>query len=241
MVRKSDTFTFVSTMNQEYFDIVGTDMINSFLNYTEDFDLRIYAENINTAMPIDDRIDYYDWNVSCKSNWLEYTNKTTDNKNQKFAKKGFAFIHAMKTVTTKYLIWIDADMEFLQNTNTDIILGTIRKNLIGLFDHSYLGRGVNGYSAESGYVILNTTHKNYKKFVQLYENYYNMPTKPEGIENWWDGQICMLAASKFKKVHNLSNYKINPLSHTPINHSYLGKYITHHKGKKAKIKIKALQ
>ena len=220
-------------MNQEYFDVVGATMIDSFLQYTpKDFELRIYAENIMCSLPLDNRITYYDWNVSCKSVWQAYKRKTDDAKNIKFAKKGFAFLHAMKTVDTRYLVWIDADIQFLKHTSVDFFLKTINKNLIGLFDHSYLNKP--GYSAESGYVILDTAHKDYTKFVELYEHYYTVDTKPKEIELWYDGQVCMLAASHFKKVYNLSNIAYNKTTHTPMNESPMNKFMIHHKGKPAK-------
>lgn len=220
-------------MNQDYFDTVGADMIDSFLAYTpEDFELRIYAENLTGDIPLSDRIIYYDWNVSCKIQWQQYKSKTNDAKNIKFAKKGFAFLHAMKTVDTRYIIWIDADVHFLKKADRTFFINTINKNLIGLFDHSYLG--INGYSAESGYVILDTAHKDYKKFVDYYEYYYTLSSKPQKIDRWYDGQVCMLSASHFKKVYNLSNLAYNKDTHTPMNNSPMNEFLIHHKGKPAK-------
>lgn len=221
-------------MNQEYFDVVGKDMISSFLLYTK-FKLRIYAENLDTIVT-DDRITYYDWNVSCKHNWQQFKQKTNDNKSIKFAKKGFAFLHALKTVTEKFIIWIDADLKFLKNIDESVIKKTIGTNLIGLFDHSYLN--AEDYSAESGYVILNTQHSDYNKFVQFYEQYYSTPEKPQQISKWYDGQVCMLAASHFKDVNNLSKLCDDKTTHTPLNYCPLNEYIIHYKGKKTKRFIK---
>lgn len=211
-------------------------MIESFLRHTKHFDLRIYAENIISLLPKDNCISYYDWNVSCKSNWLKFKSKTDDAKSIKFAKKGFAFLHAMQTVTTKYLVWIDADIKFLSDIDSKIITDTIKKKLIGYFDHSYLN--LQGYSAESGYVILDTNHTNYKEFVKLYMHYYTVDQKPNEIEKWYDGQVCALTASHFKEVYNLSKLSYNTTTHTPLNESPLNKYILHHKGKKRKRFIK---
>ena len=234
---KTADFCFVSTMNQEYFDIVGKDMISSFLLYTK-FLLRIYAEDLTTIVS-DNRITYYDWNVSCKHSWQKFKQKTSDAKSIKFAKKGFAFLHALKTINEKYIIWVDADLKFLKHIDEKIIKQTIGSNLIGLFDHSYLNLG--GYSAESGYVILNTHHTDYNKFVELYEYYYSVDKKPEQLANWYDGQVCMLAASHFDNVYNLSTLSYNKTSHTPLNYCPLNEYIIHYKGKKTKRFIKNTQ
>lgn len=227
-------------MNQEYYDIVGQNLINSFLKYSPaNSYLKIYAEDITADIPKDIKLKYYDWNISCKHDWLKFKNKTSDNKSVKFAKKGFAFLHALKTTNEKYIIWIDADILLLKHIDSKFIKNTIKDNLIGLFDHSYLD--LDGHSAESGYVILNTQHSNYKNFVNLYEQYYTCDTKPNGITHWYDGQVCMLAAHHFNEVYNLSDMRYNNSTHTPLNDSPLGEYIIHYKGKKTKRFIKNTQ
>lgn len=221
-------------MNQDYFDTVGQNMIAGFLDYTpDDFELHIYAENITTDITVDYRIKYFDWNKACYNNWLSFSKKTKDTKSIKFAKKGFAFLHAMENTTAKYLIWVDADIEFLKKITNKIINKTINNKLIGIFDHSYLGS--TGYSAESGYVILNTSHKYYKDFVNTYRYYFTLDGKPAEIEKWYDGQVCMLAASKFKNdIFNLSLLAYNKDTHTPLNYCLLNEYMIHHKGPRAK-------
>tara|TARA_B110000503_G_scaffold26175_1_gene41245 strand:+ start:633 stop:1376 length:744 start_codon:yes stop_codon:yes gene_type:complete len=228
-------YTFVSTMNQKYFDRIGQYMLLSFFKYTNlNFEFHLYAEDIISNIPNNLSLKIFDWNVSCKHNWVEFCKKTTSSKDHKFAKKGFAFIHAMENANSEKLIWLDADILFLKMFDKKIIDSTILKNkLIGLFDHSYLKDTV-GYSAESGYVILNCNHPEYKNFVTQYKEYYTGPNKPAEIETWWDGQVCMLAASKFADhVYNLSNLRTDN-SHTPLNSSSLSEYFIHCKGKKTK-------
>ena len=229
-------------MNQEYFDIVGKNMIDSFLQYTpDDFELHVYAENITSDIPLNYKLKYYDWNITCYKDWLEFSKKTDDSKSIKFAKKGFAFLHALENINTEKLVWLDADILFLQETNKNIIDSTLPKDyMIGLFDHSYLNN--KGFSAESGYVIIDTKHKSYKDFVNTYKKYYTVNSKPREIERWYDGQVCMLAASKFDKlVYNLSKLRYNDVTHTPLNDSPLNKYMIHYKGKKTKRFIKNTQ
>ena len=225
------SFCFVSTMNQEYYNVVGKEMIDSFLQYTpENFSMRIYAENVEGILPKDFRLDYYDWNVYCKKPWENFITKTDNKKEHKFAKKGFAFLHALLTIDERYFVWVDADIVFKKTINDKIIKDTIKNNFIGLFDHSYLNK--KGYSAESGYVIIDTEHSQFKDFCKTYEEYYT--TRPTEIKHWWDGQVLMLAASKFKKIRNLSQHRTDDKTHTPLNDSYLGEYIYHMKGKFAK-------
>ena len=226
-------------MNESIYNHIGSHMIKSFLTYAPlCAELHLYAENITSN--ITDKIKIFDWNVSCKENWTNF--KSTSTKDRKFAKKGFAFIHAMETADCEYLIWVDSDILFLKSFTEELIKSTLpNKKLIGIFDHSYIETG---YSAESGYVILNCNHKEYNNFVELYKKYYFADTKPDEITNWWDGQICMLAASQFHNyVYNLSDLRTED-THTPLNTSPLSEYFIHCKGKKkqyleqAKIKNK---
>lgn len=215
-------------MNESIYNHIGSFMLQSFFEYApSNTEMHLYAENISSQIIDNTRLKIYDWNVSCKSEWDNF--KSNNSKERKFAKKAFAFLHSMKNCNTDYLIWIDSDILFLKSFNEKIIQSTINKSLIGLFDQSYIEPG---YSAESGYVILNCKHKHYNKFVATYENYYLAETKPDEIKHWWDGQVCMLAASKFTKhINNLSELRTE-YSHTPLNSSPLAEYFIHCKGKK---------
>ena len=230
---KKRKYTFVTTMNQSYYDLCGKRMIDTFLEYADpNFELCVIAEDV--ASRFDNRIKVYDWNYICKLDWQNFCSKTNNNKEQKFAKKGFAFLYSLKNIGTHRLIWLDSDIIFHNNFDSSIIENTIKNKMIGLFDHKYLGD--KGYSAESGYVILDKKHIEYQNFVDKYEMYYIIETKPEQIQRWYDGQVCMLAASHFEKyVFDLSTYKYEHVdTHTPLNHCPLNYYFTHNKGPEKK-------
>lgn len=221
-------------MNQDYYDLCGKRMMDTFLQHADsDFELCVIAENVESTF--DSRIKVYDWNYICKPDWQNFCIKTNNSKEQKFAKKGFAFLYALKHIVTDRLIWIDSDIIFHNKFDGSIIDNTLKKGkLVGLFDHSYLDN--TGYSAESGYVVFNKKHAEYNNFVDKYEMYYTMNSKPEQIQRWYDGQVCMLAASHFEKhVFNLSNMRYkNVDTHTPLNHCPLNYYFTHDKGPEKK-------
>ena len=83
------------------------------------------------------------------------------------------------------------------------------------------------YSSESGFVIVNKNHKDFTKFVNLYKASY--VNKPKEIQKWYDGQVCMFAAShvKYKDLSLLSDDKN---THTPLNTCMLNEYMLHEKG-----------
>jgi len=221
-------------MNQEYYDLCGKRMLDTFLEYADPkFEICVFAENVISNF--NNRIKVYDWNHVCRKDWETFCTKTQNSKEVKFAKKGLAFLYALKNIKTDKLIWIDSDIIFHQKFDGSIIDLTLGKGkLIGLFNHAYLELG--GYSAETGYVIINQKHSEYNNFIDKYEMYYKMENKPEQIQKWYDGQVCMLAANHFEKyVFDLSRYRHKHVdTHTPLNHCPLSDYFTHDKGPEKK-------
>lgn len=217
---------FVTTMDQYYYDSVGKVMLNSFLDCTpSNFNINIYAENITSTFPKTDRLKLYDWNHCIFLTWNSWKNKTNNKKEIKFGKKGFAFIHALENISADYIVWTDADIFYLQNFDTSLIKYCCSsKYTIGLFSHNYLGEGI---SAESGFVVVNKKHTKFNLFLETYKNAYNH--KPDEIEKWYDGQVCMYAANSVD-YFDLSLTKHFVDTHTPINHCPLNQYMLHEKG-----------
>lgn len=235
-------YAFINSQDQRYFDTIGKYMLKSFLMYApKNFDLYFYNEGIKNLEGLDEYENFHniDWNKTCESDWQKFANKCSDNSAQKFAKKGWASIHGWRNITADYIVWLDADLLFYKHFNEDVIDITINENkLIGLFDHAYTKsryEDKGGFSAETGYVVLNRNHCNFNNFVDEYQRLYELETKPSEIVSWWDNQICMLAASKFMPdVFDLSTLRFHDKTQTPMNHSPLAEYFGHQKGKSKK-------
>jgi hypothetical protein len=234
-------YAFITSMDQRYYDMIGSYMIKSFIKYApKDFTLHLYAENITSELPNISNLKIYDWNTVCREDWDKFAVKTDDNSAKKFGKKGWASIHAWENIDADYLIWLDADLLFHKSFDESVIRKTIKKNmLIGLFNHEYLAHVKNekpiGFSAETGYVILNKRHKDFDKFVQKYRETYELDFKPSQIVKWWDNQICMYVANMFKEhVYDLSSLRLTDKTQTPLNRSELTEYFSHQKGKSKK-------
>ena len=152
---------FVSTMDQYYFDRFGCFMIDSFLKNTPDnFVLHLYAEKINSKFTKTDKLKVYDWNHVCLKNWKDFCNKTENKKEVKFAKKGFAFLHALENIKGDYIIWVDADIFFKQKIDTAI------QNFNNQF------KKVTGKDPTQGLTtISNDAVKLYNAITQLAKNY----------------------------------------------------------------------
>lgn len=228
-------------MNQHYYDHIGRFMLESFLKYApKHFVLHLYAEDITSELPKVNNLVVYDWNKVCKADWEKFAAKTEDNSAKKFAKKGWTSIHAWENIDADYLIWLDADLLFHKPFDESIIKKTIKKNmLIGLFNHAYIAHSKNeipkGFSAETGYVIIDKRHKDFLNFVKKYRDIYELPSKPNDIVKWWDNQICMMVANMYKEhVFDLSVLRTTDKTQTPLNLSELSEYFSHQKGKSKK-------
>jgi len=235
-------YTFITSMNQAYWDHIGKYMILSFLKYAPlHFKIHLYAEDITAELPQADNLIVHDWNVDCNPSWEKFAANTQDAAAQKFGKKGWASIHAWENIEADRLVWLDADLLFLKEFNEEIFDLTLPEGkLIGLFDHNYIAvkRGIveTQPSAETGYVILDCNHKSFKSFVKQYRETYELPEKPDTLYRWWDNQICMLVANNHRPhVYDLSELRNKGAkTQTPLNHSPLAEYFIHQKGKSKK-------
>ena len=109
-------YQFITSMHKEYFDHIGQVMIQSWLKYwnRKNMTLTIYAEGFKHDFN-DDRIVWKDWSECCKENhniFVKISAGKTPGSAPKFAKKGFAFLHAMENVDADRLVWLDADLLF---------------------------------------------------------------------------------------------------------------------------------
>ena len=217
-------FEYVTTMDQHYYDNVGRYMLNSFLKYSpSNCRINVYAENVNSKFTETDKLKVYDWNHVIRPQWKQF--KSDVQKEIKFAKKGLTFIHALENIDTDYLIWSDADVMYRKEFKTKLITELCpKKYCVALFSHNYLGEC---YSAESGFVIVNKKHKHFSQFLNTYKNAYI--NKPHEIKKWYDGQVCMYAASHFK-YKDLSDLSTDKNTHTPLNKCFLNEYMLHEKG-----------
>ena len=235
-------FACMTSMHQAYFDHIGNHMIESYKTYwPKDIPLYLYAENMDYNDP-SGHVITVDWNETCRKNWKTFAIKSDDSRAHRFGKKAYASMHGWRNVDADFIIWLDADMLFQKQITEEVLQKTLSESqLVGLFDNDYqrIHRGEEPvrtkWSAESGYVIVNKKHKNFKQFVDRYQEIYDLPKKPEEITNWWDNETLMLSAKDFiSEVHDLSQYRTTNKTQTPLNKCFLADYMSHFKGKSKK-------
>ncbi len=237
-------YEFVTSMHKPYFDHIGSVMIESWLKYWNDYDgkLIIYGEGFYHDFKTE-KIIWKDWDENCNTYHTDFASKIKGPA-VKFAKKGFSFLDSMKKTDSEKLIWVDADLLFYKTMPTEKFDTLIPQDkLISCFDQfyanhpnytqeEYLNKDNRGYGAESGFVILNTQHKNYTEYVNEYNSLYTSETSHPLHTNWYDSTIVMLAARNFlNDIEDLSKYRTTNKTQTPLNKSWMAEYFNHQKAK----------
>lgn len=220
----------VTSMSRSYYEFIGKYMIESWSKFWAT-DLIIYSEDdlsfLNSA-----NIFYKDWNSPCLSLWNNFCKMPVHESEKKFAKKGFASLESWKSLDSKKIIWIDADMIFRKSVSSNVLDKLLPNDkLISLFTHNYCPGRYNGLSSESGFYIINTQHIDFKNFILEYERIYTSNFVPTEISSLGDHKILALTASRFQdQVEDLSKYRTTDKTTTPLNHSWLSEYMNHYKG-----------
>ena len=236
---------FITSMHKPYFDHIGSVMIESWLKYWKDYDCKliVYGEgfyhNFNS-----DKIIWRDWDEHCLESHNSYSQKTKG-PCLTFAKKGFAFLDSMKQASSDRLIWVDADLLFFKKFPIAKFEELLPENkLIAFFDQFYLNnpdytpeeytnlKTRPGFGAESGFIIVNTKHKDYKEYVNEYDQLYNSEVKHELITHWYDSEVVVIAARNFlNQIEDLSKHRTTNKTQTPLNKSWLSEFFSHQKAK----------
>lgn len=238
-------FQFVTSMHRPYFDHIGSVMIESWLKYWGDLDceLVVYGENFSADFN-SKKIVWKDWNRLCKDQH-EVFSKKINGPAVKFAKKGFAFLDAMKNTSADRLVWADADLLFYKFPPEDRFYDLVPADkLIAFFDQYYLlnpsytveeytnRKTRKTYGAESGFVIINPSHTNYHEYVQNYELLYTADKMPKYMDIWYDTEVLVLAARNFlSEVEDLSQLRTTNKTQTPMNRTWISEFVNHQKAK----------
>lgn len=213
----------VTTMNQNYYDIIGKLMIKTWLNrFPDNYILHLYLEDM--TLDIDDpRIVVEDWKeVQDLYNIWKDTRFSEHPRHQKFTKKAITQIAAWRKIKTGKMFWIDADVIFIDNIPRDLF-----DKILG--DYPLASWGAKYF--ESGTVWINLDHPDFEKIKEKYESIY---IGPDGIpygERWYDGELLGIAVQQ-SGVRYLDLYPLAPKSSTPLNKSWIGKYMQHFKAKR---------
>ncbi len=239
-------YSCVTSQTPNIYNHLGSHMIDTWLRcWPAESQLTIYAENVNIKQQ-DPRIRVLDWHEHCSEDYHNFrTNITRDKRTSRFAKKGFSFLHFLENETADNLVWLDSDLLFYKQIPESLLESLLPNNkLIALFDCYYQenpeytteqyndcqSRG--RMAAESGFVIINKNNSCYDEYVKNYRTLYTSAEPHPALWKRYDGEICLVAACEFlDQVEDLSKHRNTNKTQTPLNRSWLGEYVSHHKGR----------
>lgn len=145
----------------------------------------------------------------------------------RFAHKVYSIFHCASNCDAEILIWMDADM-ICHNKITE---NTLEHLIPNEKDLCFLGR--EGKFSECGLYSLNLSHKQTKRFLKLFQNYYDDAENGIFTLDEWHDSFVFDAIRKNVSLNELdwSKNLIKGEGHPLINSAW-GAYLDHLKGKR---------
>ena len=227
----NNTYKFISSMNQSYYNTCGHAMLESFSKFNTDHTLYLYNEDFS---PQFDNVILQDWNLGQD---YEKFQSTWPSKSavSKFSKKGFSIIHAMYNLDCDYLIWIDADCVITKDFDQKFLNQIANKKTLSSHFSVWHNKNDKTYhSCETGFFVLNMKHSLFEKFRSTYRKIY-VNQETDNLRRFYDGEVYGETVSRLDGdwMNNLNTGKHK----TPMPRSIVKDYLTHFKGKSLKNKV----
>ena len=243
-------YTVVTTFNEEGYKQYGQRMIQTFLeHWPQEVTLVVYAEGCEVAQSAANlvirNIDTVDNLTVFKEAWRDVPQANGDVSTDpvrsrrrdsgkgfkwdavRFAHKVYSIFHCTRTVSSDWLIWMDADTV----GHSAVALGDLDRLCPPDRDLCFLGRA--GKYSECGLYAMNLNTVNTKTFLQRFQRMYD--DAENGIfklEEWHDSFVFD-AVRKLSVLNELnwSQGIITGEGHPLINSAW-GAYLDHLKGKR---------
>ncbi|MDF1792209.1 MAG: class I SAM-dependent methyltransferase [Thalassobaculaceae bacterium] len=236
------SITAITTFNANGLETYGRKFIDSFdRHWDTDVSLIVYSEGFELAPP-SDRIQTVDLPSASRnlmvfknhySNQPQTTGRVDGGYNYnfdavRFAHKMFAMFDARRRVSTRYLIWLDGDIE----TRRAVPASLVDDVLPGDAAVAYLGRG--GRHSETGFLCFDLEHPEMGEFFRTMERFY-LTGEIFNLNAWHDCEIFDVTRSVFAAQGKIvcNNLSKDAISSDPFLESPLGGYMTHFKGTEA--------
>lgn len=232
--------TIITSMNQEYYDLIGRILVDSF-QQTWDQKLIVYSEDI-------DNIDSVEVRKFQSQNLNEYLDYIGNHRSRGFAYKVFAWIDAARNCDTEWLLWLDADSCCIRKPDTRLYDSLFPNNHICSYMKTVMYKDKHGWqgkhNCDSAIISFNTKTDQSKKFIDEFERLYtskeidNRELYPKPNDTH-----AFVKCIEDADLNGFNSYNLNPndKSLSPIKETVLGDYFRHFKaGRKDKTKIQGV-
>lgn len=236
----TQAWTCFTSFNRRLYDIISAEMVQSWIyHWPQDARLVVYVED-NVQLPQDPRITVIDWNKACGEMYstvdalAQQLPAWQSDHTRRYTKKAMTFMHFLGQ-QPGLVCWLDADLLTVKTVPQDLLdRAHSTASVVSLFDGSRVkDDGTRPWTAESGFVLINTEHALFNDFLERYSDYYLNPRMPAHATEYWDGEILMHAARECGSWFDLRS-QCQGKSSTPIHAHWLGQYFVHMKSKRKK-------
>lgn len=219
-------YAFITSMNLDYYHHCGELMLASFQKKSK-HPLFVYNEDFNPK--VKDSVTLMYWNLG--KQYDEFQERWRHNKKvTTFAKKAFSIIHAMENIDADRIIWLDADTQLTKDIHPQLLEFISSDDVLSThFGVTHERDDRKYFSCETGFFILNKTHRKFNEFKNTYKQIY-CNDDYTSLRRFYDGEVygetVQRLANKGAKMLELNPGLIHK---TPIPRSILDPYITHFK------------
>jgi hypothetical protein len=226
----------LTSFNQSYYDKLGKYMVNSFVKYwPKDITLHIYNEDIELPY-IADNVKLMGFDLG--ENYNNFAQRDHKQRIKIFAKKAFSWLHAVKTIDADKIIWMDSDCQTIKPVPYHFLDSICPNNRltahmgIWYYDKKTREGAVKLenpiFCPETGFNIINKKHKDFKIFIERYEDYY-VSNKGVDLRRFYDNDVF---GAVVQTMPSKNFMELNPGFHkTAMSKTILAEYFKHYKGK----------
>jgi hypothetical protein len=216
--------TVITTFSQDGYDLYGKRMVETWLahwpkeytlrTYVEDFDIdrhkRIEQVNLNKVCP--KLLDFKKYSQKLLKKYAgDDKQEKRINKTVKWCHKVFAIDHALRTCTSDYVIYLDADTYSFNAAPPDLGKKLCENNLLAVHFEKLL----HGLHFETGLIVFNRRHERLQEFLDLYVEGYTT-YKIYDMKKTWDSYWLVHLYEEYElPISNLGN-KTNKVFNNPI-------------------------
>jgi len=184
---------FLTTFSKNGYHVYGQKWISSFLEKTNLFDnitANIYIDNLDeNFLKSNEKINFfkYEKEIPLREEWEKIYKKNSIHNNHnkelsiRFSYKSFVMLHELIHTDVDYLIWLDADCEFLSDDFLNWPENLINENFIACQKEDAIEH------IETGVIIFNIKHKDKKLFVEKLKSLYMESNEFNSFDQFFDG------------------------------------------------------
>lgn len=228
----------ITSFNQHYYDLIGRDSVDSWLRYWgDDFRLTCYVEGFR--LPFENgRIQQIDFD-QLGPDYAKFQAEDRHDSIKRFAKKAFSVMHAMQHSSSRWVIWLDADVITQQNIGWTQWRPLLKKHYLATYlgvwyDKDKAGNPGHWLVPETGVFAFNRNHAYYRDFQHEYCRRYR-ERDSSGLRRYYDNDVFGAALGRVPdaNLNDLCADFAKPYK-TPLRHTVLGPYLHHYKAKHSK-------